>query len=168
MRRASIRFFLPVLILACLAWQPAARAVNPEEMLDDPALEERARDISRNLRCLVCKNQSIDDSDADLAADLRRTVRERLTEGDSNSEVMDYVVERYGDFVLLRPPVKPETWLLWYGPALILLIAMASVVWFYRQRRKDERVAATSAPLSEEEQARINALLDDSDSGKQG
>src|SRR5262249_45079106 len=91
----------------------AALAVEPNEMLSDPTLEARARDISKGLRCLVCQNESIDDSGADLAHDLRVLVRERLTAGDSDAQVVDYLVKRYGDFVLLKPPVAPRTWLLW-------------------------------------------------------
>ncbi len=138
-----------------------ALAVEPDEILQDPALENRARDISQGLRCLVCKNQSIDDSDADLAGDLRRVVRERLTAGDSNDEVVDYVVARYGDFVLLEPPMKTETLFLWYGPAVMFVIGIISVLLFYRQRRKDQAVIATAAPLSAEEMARVNTLLDE-------
>ena len=99
---------------------PPAHAIQPDEVLADPALEARAREIGRELRCLVCQNQSIDDSDADLARDLRVLVRERLQAGDSDRQVVDYVVSRYGDFVLLRPPVKPATYALWFGPLLIL------------------------------------------------
>ena len=105
-------------LVLCLA-AVSAGAVNPDEMLDDPALEARAREISKGLRCLVCQNQSIDDSDADLARDLRVLVRERLVSGDSDGQVIDYVVSRYGDFVRLRPPFKAPTYALWLGPALI-------------------------------------------------
>ena len=105
-------------LVLCLA-AVSAGAVNPDEMLDDPALEARAREISKGLRCLVCQNQSIDDSDADLARDLRVLVRERLAAGDSDGQVIGYVVSRYGDFVLMRPPFKAATYALWLGPALI-------------------------------------------------
>jgi cytochrome c-type biogenesis protein CcmH len=127
------------LLLACLliiAWHGAAYAVQPDEMLADPALEARARAIGQNLRCLVCQNQSIDDSDAELAHDLRMLVRERLKAGDSDDQVMQYVVNRYGDYVLLKPPFKSTTFFLWLGPAVILLLAIGGVVLFYR-RRKD-------------------------------
>ena len=134
----------------------SALAVQPDEMLADPALELRAREISRNLRCVVCQNQSIDDSDAPLARDLRLLVRERLTKGDSDAQVYDFLVARYGDFVLLRPPVKPSTWLLWFGPLVLLLIgAIAIVVWFRRRP-----AAIEDRPMSEEERAKIARLLD--------
>src|SRR5438045_958316 len=110
---------LAIAFLVLVAAAPAY-AVQPEEMLPDPALEARARTVGQELRCLVCRNQSIDDSDAGLAHDLRVLVRHRLTAGDSNDEVIAYIRSRYGDFVLLRPPFEPGTALLWGGPALIL------------------------------------------------
>ena len=120
-----------------------AHAVRPDEMLADPALEARAREISRELRCLVCRNQSIDDSDADLAHDLRVLVRERLKSGDSNDQTIGFVRARYGDFVLLRPPFAIGTALLWGGPLLVLLLGGLAVTRFYR--RRDE---AGPPPLS--------------------
>jgi cytochrome c-type biogenesis protein CcmH len=134
-----------------------AHAVQPNEMLADPALEARARDIGRELRCLVCRNQSIDDSDADLAHDLRVLVRERLKEGDTNDQVIAYVRSRYGDFVLLRPPFAVGTVLLWVGPLLILLLGAFGVARFYRARARDPGPAA--AALSSEEQRRLQAVL---------
>ena len=134
-----------------------AGAVQPDEMLDDPALEARAREISQNLRCLVCQNQSIDDSNADLARDLRIIVRQRLEAGDSNDEVFQYVVDRYGDYVLLTPPVRGSTYALWFGPIVILLIAGGALLFAARRRRGQP--AATD--LSPEEQARLSELLDD-------
>jgi cytochrome c-type biogenesis protein CcmH len=107
------------LILLLLATPVAA--VLPDEMLKDPALEARAREISKDLRCVVCQNQSIDDSDAPLARDLRLVVREQLTMGKSNADTMDYIVQRYGNFVLLKPPVEPATWALWLGPFAVLI-----------------------------------------------
>jgi cytochrome c-type biogenesis protein CcmH len=136
--------FLLVLTLAPPTW-----AIGPDEMLQDPALETRARTIGQSLRCLVCQNQSIDDSDADLARDIRILVRERLTAGDSDQQVVAYIVSRYGDFVLLKPPIKPETWALWFGPALLIVIA-GSVI-FIRSRRK--RIVNQTPLTSEEEQA---------------
>src|SRR5918994_5117565 len=125
------------LLLACLValCLPATAATNPDEILQDPALEQRARDLSKQLRCLVCQNQSIDDSDADLARDLRRIVREQLVAGRSDAEIIDYLTARYGDFVLLKPPVKPATWGLWFGPALVLVGAGAGIVLYLRRRR---------------------------------
>ncbi len=136
---------------------PEAGAVMPDEILDDPALEARAREISKDLRCLVCQNQSIDDSDAPLARDLRLLVRERLVAGDSNVEAREFVVARYGDFVLLNPPVKPSTYLLWGGPALLVLLALLTAMLYYRRRAKEPAVA--EAPLTDEERRRLEALL---------
>ena len=126
--------FVLALLLAAAG---AARAVEPSEMLKDPVLEARARAISKELRCLVCQNQSIDDSNADLAHDLRLIVRERLTAGDSDDQVKAYLVARYGDFILLDPPFKAKTLLLWSGPALVLLLGAGAVVLAYRRRRID-------------------------------
>lgn len=111
-------------------------AVLPEEILADPALEARARVISQDLRCLVCQNQSIDDSNAPLAKDLRVIVRERLTAGDTNEKVFDYVVSRYGNYVLLKPPLQADTYLLWASPFIILVIAL-SVAFIYLRRRPE-------------------------------
>ena len=131
-------------------------ATSPEEMLDDPKLEERARELGKQLRCVVCQNQSIDDSNAPLAKDLRGLVRERLAAGDSNDEVMTYVTARYGDFVLLEPPVRANTWLLWYGPAALLLVGgVGAAVWLRRQRTAPRVVE----PLSDEERADLDRLL---------
>jgi cytochrome c-type biogenesis protein CcmH len=137
-----------------------AHAVRPDEMLADPSLEARARDIGKELRCLVCRNQSIDDSDADLAHDLRVLVRERLKAGDSDHQVVDYVVARYGDFVLLRPPFKTDTWLLWGGPGLVLLIGLVGLGRYLRRRSHE----APPPPLSPDEQRRLAAMLE-TDSG---
>jgi len=142
------------LVLALLVSGPAF-AVEPDEMLADPALEARARDISRDLRCLVCQNESIDDSNADLARDLRLLVRERLMAGDSDEQVMAYVAARYGDFVLLDPPVKPETWALWFGPGLLLLVAGTGMFHYLRRRQ----TASAPAPLDAAERKRLEALL---------
>ena len=140
----------------------SAGAVNPDEMLDDPALEARAREISKGLRCLVCQNQSIDDSDADLAGDLRVLVRERLVAGDSDGQVIDYVVSRYGDFVLMRPPFKATTYALWLGPALIGGLGVLAVVAFYRRRTAaGARRGTVPPPLTEDEKRRLETLLDD-------
>jgi len=147
------------LLLACLValGPPAMAATNPDEILQDPVLEQRARDLAKELRCLVCQNQSIDDSDADLARDLRRVVREQLVAGRSDAEIIDYLTARYGDFVLLKPPVKPATWGLWFGPALVLVIAAAGIFVYVRRRRRGED--APPAPLSAEERARLERLL---------
>jgi cytochrome c-type biogenesis protein CcmH len=135
-----------------------ALAIGTGESLDDAVLEQRAREIGKSLRCLVCQNQSIDDSDADLAKDLRRLVRERLIAGDSDDEVTAYVVARYGDFVLLKPPFKTKTLLLWLGPAAILLMAGAgTVAWLRRQAREP----APAAPLSDEERRRLERIIEE-------
>ena len=147
---------LGLILAALLLFAAPAPAVEPGEILKDPAMEERARTISRDLRCLVCQNQSIDDSNADLARDLRLIVRERLKAGDTNAEVIDFVVARYGDFVLLNPPLKSSTALLWAGPALLLLFGAIGLVLWYRRR------GAPEAPqvLTEDERARLAALLE--------
>ena len=122
--------------LAGLMPEPA-HAVLPEEVLDNPAHEARARAISKELRCVVCQNQSIDDSDADLARDLRVLVRQRIVEGDSDDEVIAYVVSRYGDFVLLRPPVKGATIVLWIGPIAIVLIGLLAMISYFRRASRE-------------------------------
>ncbi len=141
-----------------------AWAVNPDEIMADPALESRAREISKGLRCLVCQNQSIDDSDADLAKDLRVLVRERLKKGDSDAKVVEFVVSRYGDFVLLKPPFKATTLVLWLGPLFILGFGLVMVVMFLR-RRATQGATGTApqapAPLSEDEKRRLKALIKD-------
>jgi cytochrome c-type biogenesis protein CcmH len=151
-----IVWFLLITSLLLLSAAPA-HAVRPDEMLTDPALEARARDIGRELRCLVCRNQSIDDSDADLAHDLRVLVRERLQAGDTNAQVVAYIRSRYGDFVLLRPPLALGTVLLWAGPGLILLLGVFGVTRFYRTRARDPGPAP--AALSSDEQRRLKAVL---------
>ncbi len=155
-----IRLTVAAIVLT-VAGAAIASAVEPDEMLDDPVLEGRARDISKNLRCLVCQNQSIDDSDAPLARDLRTIVRQRLVAGDSNDQVTQFVVDRYGDYVLLQPPVKPATYPLWFGPAIILLAAAAGLAVIVRRRRGSTGPEALSA----REEARVRELLDDNDPG---
>jgi cytochrome c-type biogenesis protein CcmH len=146
------------LILA-LAGCGTAFAVEPSERLADPALEARARAISAQLRCLVCQNESIDDSGADLAHDIRVLVRQRLTAGDSDRQVVQSVVNRYGQFVLLKPPVEPATYVLWFGPPVVLCLGLgASVLWMVRRRRDTEAAPALSA----EERQRLDALLRES------
>jgi cytochrome c-type biogenesis protein CcmH len=135
----------------------SAQAVQPDEVLQDPALEARARAISAGLRCLVCQNQSIDDSDAPLAKDLRILVRERLNAGDSDEQIEDFVVARYGEFVLLRPRFTAHTLLLWAATPVLLLAAILIVVVAYRRRS----AAATPATLSEAEEKKLKSLLDD-------
>jgi len=142
----------------------ATAALEPGERLADPALEARAREIGKSLRCLVCQNQSIDDSDADLARDLRAVVRERLASGATNDQVIDYVHARYGDFVLLNPPFKPSTWALWIAPAAVLGFGAAAVAVFLRRRRD----APAPAALTAEEEARLAALIEGVDGPRRG
>jgi cytochrome c-type biogenesis protein CcmH len=159
MRRLALALF------ACLLLPVSAAAVQPDEMLADPALEARAREIGKELRCLVCQNESIDESNAELARDLRLLVRERLKQGESNAEVREFVVQRYGDFVLLRPPVKPSTWILWYGPAGILLLGALGVFFYLRGRRKAAAAMPVEVvPLDPEERKRLDALLAEGES----
>lgn len=148
------------LLAAALAAAPAA-AVQPDEILSNPTLEGRARAISEHLRCLVCQNQSIDDSDAPLARDLRVLVRERLRAGDSDGAVQDYIVRRYGEFVLLRPVMAVHTLLLWFGPALLLVGAVAGLA---LSRRRG--TSGSPAPLSAAEQARLDALMASDEAGE--
>jgi cytochrome c-type biogenesis protein CcmH len=134
-----------------------AIAVQPDEILKDPALESRARSISSELRCLVCQNQSIDDSDAGLARDLRLMVRERLQAGDSDAQVEQYLVQRYGDFILLKPPFKAGTLLLWLAPLFVLLGGGSALFALARRRKPAESVAGLSAI----EQTKLSELLDE-------
>ncbi len=152
MRMALLSFLLILLVAAS-----AGAGVRPEEILDDPALEARARALGQQLRCLVCQNQSIDDSDAPLAADLRRIVREQLVAGKSEEEIKAYLVARYGDFILLKPPVKPATWGLWIGP--FLLLGLGGVLAFVYLRRSRRGATTEDSELSEEERSRLAALL---------
>jgi cytochrome c-type biogenesis protein CcmH len=150
------RLLVILLLLAAPVW-----AVEPDEMLDDPALEARARDISAGLRCLVCRNESIDESHAELARDLRLLVRERLVEGDSDTEVVDYIVERYGEYVLLRPTTEGANIVLWLaGPAMALL-GLGLAAGYIRQQTRRREGAAPSEGLSEAEAARLREIMED-------
>jgi cytochrome c-type biogenesis protein CcmH len=152
MNRASACLALVLVLLVA----GIARAVEPGEMLADPALEARARTISQEIRCLVCQNQSIDDSNADLAHDLRVLVRERLKAGDSDQQVKDYLVARYGDFVLLNPPFELKTVILWLWPLLLLLLGVGIIALGARRRRR----LVAPAPLSEDERRRLAELTE--------
>jgi len=140
-----------------------AHAVQPDEILSDPVLEARARDLSRELRCMVCQNQSIDDSDAPLARDLRLLVRERLKAGDSDAQVLDFLTVRYGQFVLLKPKFGWDTALLWAAPAVVLLAGIAGLVGVLRRRRSAAPVEEPA--LSDTERARLAELLHEPGSG---
>ncbi|MBV9521359.1 MAG: cytochrome c-type biogenesis protein CcmH [Alphaproteobacteria bacterium] len=151
---APLLAVLTGLLAAPLLPKPAA-AVLPSERLADPALEARARALSRELRCLVCRNQSIDDSEADLAHDLRVLVRERLAAGDSDAQVIAYLTNRYGDYVLLKPPVEPATWLLWFGPPAVLVVGGAGLALAQRRRRE----APEPVALTAEERRRLDRIM---------
>ena len=157
LRMSGCRAFLGMLVtLAVLTSH--AHAVTPDEVLQDPALETRARAISQLLRCVVCQNQSIDDSNAPLAHDLRVIVRERLVSGDTDNQAIDFIVHRYGNFVLLNPPMQLDTLALWGGPALFLLIAAIGFGRYLRRRSKDQ-ATETPAALTTIEQEQIAELL---------
>ena len=149
-----------MVIAAALLTAGPAQAVQPDEILPNPALEARARNLSKDLRCMVCQNQSIDDSDAPLARDLRILVRERLVAGDSDAEVLNFLTARYGDFVLLKPRLTAHTALLWLAPFAVVLAGMWAVIAFLR--RRDDAAAAAPA-LSADEQRRVAELLKQSD-----
>jgi cytochrome c-type biogenesis protein CcmH len=136
-----------------------ALAVQPDEVMKDPALESRARALSAELRCLVCQNESIDDSEAPLARDIRLLIRERIGQGESNDAVRAYLVSRYGDFILLKPPFKPETLVLWLSPVLVLGLGVGAALFAHR------RAPRATPRLSAEEEARLTALTDDASSG---
>jgi len=146
-----------ILVALAVGLAAPAFAVQPEEMLDDPVLEERAREISQDLRCLVCRNENIDDSNSELAKDLRLLVRERLTEGDSNEETVDFIVDRFGEYVLLRPRTGGTNLVLYLAGPLMLLLALGVALSYVRTRSKAP--AKTEAGLSDDEQARLDEIL---------
>ena len=150
------RIVLAVLLLVTFAFSQA-RAVLPDEVMADPAKEARARNLSRELRCMVCQNQSIDDSEAPLARDIRLLVRERIAAGDSDRQVLDFLVARYGEFVLLKPRFERQTLVLWLVTPL-LLVGGALALWL-QARRRSQGADAASRALTADEEARINALL---------
>ena len=151
-RRSPLVLFLAIALLATLP----AHAVEPDEVLQDPALETRAREISEGLRCLVCQNQSIDDSGAPLAKDLRLLVRERLKAGDSNQQIVDFIVARYGEFVLLKPRFETHTLVLWLATPAVFLAAILIIALAFRRRRAE---AQNPAPLNIAEKRRLKRLL---------
>ena len=142
---------LALVVLLALASAPAF-AVQPDEVMKDPALEARARVLSAELRCLVCQNQSIDDSEAPLARDIRLLIRQRIKQGESNDEVRAYLVSRYGDFILLKPPFQADTLLLWLSPAIVLSLGTAAALYVLR------RAPRATPGLTAEEEARLAAL----------
>ena len=152
-----MRHVLALLFVLALVAAPAAHAVQPDEVMTDPAKEARARNLSRELRCMVCQNQSIDDSEAPLARDLRLLVRERIASGDSDKQVIDFLVARYGEFVLLKPRFERQTLLLWLLPPFVL-IGGGLALWTYARRRPQRELAEPTA-LTPEEEARLAALM---------
>lgn len=152
-----MKHLLIVLALVLMPLTPAF-AVQPDEVLEDPALEERARELSKGLRCLVCRNESIDESNAELARDLRILVRERLVAGDSDDEVIEFVVDRYGEYVLLQPKATGANWLLWAAGPLMLVLGLGIAV-AYLRRRETAPEPAEAERLSAEEKARLDDIL---------
>jgi cytochrome c-type biogenesis protein CcmH len=154
------RFLAALFVLWVALGSPVAYAVQPDEIMADPASELRARNLSRELRCMVCQNQSIDDSEAPLARDLRLLVRERIAAGDSDQQVLDFLVARYGEFVLLKPRLEPRTWLLWLLSPLVLG-GGGLALWFQGRRRSRSAAAADhqAVKLTAEEQARLERLI---------
>lgn len=156
--RLAVALMVAALVSAALMLAPPSFAVQPDEMLDDPALEATARHISKQLRCVVCQNQSFDDSDAGVARDMRLKVRELLLQGQNEANIKQYFVDRYGAYVLLKPPFDWRTAPLWLLPIVLLLIAAAGLV-LALQRRSKGGMAPAPAPLDANEEARLNALL---------
>jgi cytochrome c-type biogenesis protein CcmH len=152
--------FVALGLLFLLTFALSAGAVEPRERLADPALEARARGISAQLRCLVCQNESIDESGADLAHDIRVLLRERLAAGDTDAQATQAIVDRYGAFVLLRPPVEPATYVLWFAPPGLVLLGLFGVALWLRRRSSD---VAAPAPLSADERQRLDGLLGEQD-----
>jgi cytochrome c-type biogenesis protein CcmH len=153
-----VRWIAAAVLLLSIGWGGAAVAVQPDEVLANPQLESRARALSRELRCMVCQNQSIDDSDAPLARDLRILVRERLAAGDSDGPVLDFLVKRYGEFVLLRPRMEWHTALLWFTPLLVLLAGGLAALLAWRRSNRGRRINDPVEALTEAEQDRLAQL----------
>jgi cytochrome c-type biogenesis protein CcmH len=152
----TARLVLAIIGLAVASIAQPALAVLPSEMLKDPALEARAEALSKNIRCQVCQNEDIDDSAAPLAADMRRLIREKMLAGQTDQQILEFLVQRYGDNVLMRPPIKPSTWLLWFGPAALLIVTAAGIAIAYRRR-----AAAPAAPqLAPDEERRLREILE--------
>ena len=150
-------------VIFLLLWIPlAAAAQNAQPMPEDPVANKRAVQLAEHLRCLVCQNQSLADSNAELAVDLRRQIREQIAQGKSDGEITGFMVERYGDFVLYKPPLKATTLLLWLGPPLLLLSGLAALIGYVRARRN----RMVEQPLSEDERRRAQQMLDDGSAGE--
>lgn len=151
-----IRLLFAAVGLATALTAGPALAVLPSEMLKDPALEARAEALSKNIRCQVCQNEDIDDSAAPLAADMRRLIREKMVAGWSDPQILDFLVKRYGDNVLMRPPVKPTTWVLWFGPAALLVVTAGGIAVAARRRR----AAAPPPELAPDEERRLREIME--------
>lgn len=160
MKMRLLRYICAVVFALCVVSAGPSLAVQPDEVMKDPAQETRARSLSRELRCMVCQNQSIDDSDAPLARDLRLLVRERIGAGDTDSQVIDFLVARYGSFVLLKPRFEPQTFVLWLLPPLALAVGAGLLLISVRRRRKAGGGGETVRPLSSEEQAKLAEIID--------
>jgi len=161
-RTASLGLAALFLALAIVLPVPATGAImGLDEPLEDAQQEDRARDIAKSLRCVVCQNQTIDDSEAPLARDMRRLVRERIAAGESDEAVIDYITDRYGDFVLMRPPFQPNTWVLWFAPAAVALAGVGGVAFLVQRRHRLQADGPDPASerLSAEEEAALDALL---------
>ncbi len=144
-----------LLLLVFLAFPGLVHAVNPDEILADPVMEERARIISKQVRCVVCQNESIDESNAELARDLRVVIRDKLSQGASDEQIFSFLVERYGAFILLMPPFSWKTAVLWIGPAVLVLAGGGAAVFYFRRRKQ----APGEPPLSDEEKERLSRVL---------
>lgn len=161
MRRfLAVSTILAAFAMAALVSGTLALAVEPDEMLDDPALEARARELSKVLRCVVCQNQSIDDSAADIARDMRLLVRERLVAGDTDSQTIDHMVARYGDYVLLRPPFQTNTLALWVGPPLMAVVVATLALLFFRVYQREQGARTGPEPLTPTDRAQLDALVE--------
>jgi len=156
---ASLTRVLAILALALVTVTGPALAVEPAEMFDDPQREKRAQQLFQQLRCVVCQNQSIYESNADVAADMREVIRAKIEAGATNAEIKAYLTERYGDFVLLEPPMKPATYALWFGPAVVVVLGALGIAVYFRRRRQGR--AAGAGRLSPAEERRLTEVMND-------
>lgn len=155
---AAVTRAIAILGLCLAALTGPALAVEPSEMFDDPQKEQRARQLFEQLRCVVCQNQSIDESNADVAADMREVIRRKMNAGATNAEIKTYLTDRYGDFVLLKPPMKPATYALWFGPAVVVAVGAIGIGVYFRRR---QRAKVAGSGLSAAEERRLQELMND-------
>lgn len=161
-------FLIFMVLFLAFSLARVASAIEPDEILSDPVLETRAREVSKQLRCVVCQNQSIDDSNAELARDMRLLVRDRILAGDSNQDVLDYMVDRYGDYVLLKPPFKTSTLVLWLGPAALVVLGIFALGFYYRKPGSGKSsTGPNQTPLSDDERAKLDRVLSDNKNTKE-